>query len=243
VDCTQYREELSARMDGEALRVRPGALDAHVAACRACTSWLRAAEQVTRLARLAPAAPLADRTGEILAEAPGVRPRGRTLGLVVRLLLAVVALAQAALAYPDLVLGQDPMSSPLHVAHETGAWNAALAVAFLWAALRPRSASGLLPMVAAFVAMVLAVSLTDLASEEVHLARASTHLLTAFGLVLLAVLAWRRSKSDRPRMGGRGAGPDRYRTQWSDTEPAVDIGWEAEGDRPASGISPRGNVA
>ncbi|HEX5497270.1 MAG TPA: hypothetical protein VFX70_22130 [Mycobacteriales bacterium] len=244
MDCTQYRDELSARMDGESLHVRPGALDAHVAACRGCASWLRNAEQVTRLVRVGPAGTLRDRTGEILAGVPSARPRGRTLGLVLRMMLAAVALAQATLAYPDLILGQDSMSSPLHVAHETGAWNAALAVAFLWAALRPRSASGLLPMLAAFVAMVLAVSLTDLASEEVHLERVSTHLLTTFGLLLMAVLVWSRRGSDRPRLGGRGAGTDhRYRTDPHAPEPAADLGWDTGDTRPASGASPRGNVA
>jgi predicted anti-sigma-YlaC factor YlaD len=243
VDCTEYREELSARMDGEALRVPAAGLDAHVAACAGCASWLRAAEQVTRLARLAPAAALADRTAEILAAVPAVRPRGRSLVRVARLLLAAVALVQAALSYPYLVLGEDSMRAPMHVAHETGAWNAAMAVAFLWVALRPRSATGLLPLTAAFVAMLFAVSLPDLATERVHLERASTHLLTAVGLVLLAVLAWSRSRTHRPRLGGRGvgeSGADR-----SGGEPAAEFE-EATRAAGAGGRLrrvPRGNVA
>ncbi|HEY9476240.1 MAG TPA: zf-HC2 domain-containing protein [Mycobacteriales bacterium] len=248
VDCTQYRKELSARMDGEALHVFPEALDAHVATCPGCASWLHRAEQVTRLARLAPAAPLRDRTEEILANVPAVRPRGRTLGLVVRLLLAAVALAQAALAYPDLVFGHDAMSSSTHVAHETGAWNAALAVAFLWVALRPRNAGGLLPMVAAFVAMVLAVSLSDLASERVHLERASSHLLAAVGLVLLAVLARRGGRSNRPLLGGRDVVPEHSGMARSDTDstgpdPYWGADWGGEDTQPASGAMFRGNVA
>ena len=230
-------------MDGEALHVFPEALDAHVAACPGCASWLRRAEQVTRLARLAPAAPMRDRTEQILANVPAVRPRGRILRLGVRCLLAAVALAQAALAYPDLFFGHDAMSASTHVAHETGAWNAALAVAFLWVALRPRNAGGLLPMVAAFVAMVLAVSLSDLASERVHLDRAASHLLAAGGLVLLAVLARRGGRSDRPRLGGRDVGPDRSGTPESDLDPTGpdphwgdrDHGWGDGDTRPASG--------
>lgn len=224
-------------MDGEPLRTRAAALDAHVASCPACASWLRAAEQVTRLARLAPAAPLQDRTGEILAVAPAVRVQGRTLVMVARLLLAVVAVAQAMLSYPLLMLGEDTLQTSMHVAHETGAWNSALSVAFLWVALRPRTAAGLLPLVATFVAMLFVVSLPDLAGERVHLERVSTHLLTAAGLILLAMLAWRAPRTRRPQLGGRGTGGwrDRVTTDHA-PDPADEVAdWETGQSRPASG--------
>lgn len=231
-------------MDAEPLRTHPGALDAHLAGCPGCASWLRSAEQVNRLTRLAAAPPLRDRTAEILARTPEVRVRGQVLSRMIRLLLAVVALAQAVLAYPDLVLGQDTMSSPMHVAHETGAWNAALAVAFLWVALRPRSASGVLPVAGAFVVLVLVVSLSDLASERVHLERAATHLLTTFGVLLLAALVWHRGRTHRPRLGGRGAGTDRRRVTGSELPPVdTDADWPDRHSRPASGAVRRGNVA
>lgn len=229
-------------MDGEPLRVSAGALDAHVAACLACASWLRAAEQVTRLARLAPAAALRDRTEEILAAVPTVRPRGRAVVRIARLLLTAVALVQAAMSYPYLVLGEDSMHAPTHVAHETGAWNTALAVAFLWVALRPRSATGLLPLTGAFVAMLFAVTLPDLATERVHLERVSTHLLTAVGLVLLAVLAWRQPRTSRPRLGGRGVGGGDLDLPRHDTEPEIEETARAAGHAPIRRV-PRGNVA
>lgn len=208
MDCTQYREALSARLDGEPLTLSAGALENHVSTCIACQSWLRAAERITRLARIAPADEVPDLSAGILAGVPAGaphRPRQPVLLALARSLLAVLGIAQAGLAYPFLVFGQDSMDSPIHVAHETGAWNGALAVAFLWVALRPRAGAGLLPMLSAFVAILFMVSVPDLLGGHAATGRVAAHLLTAAGLAILALMVRYQPVPGQPYLGGRGA--------------------------------------
>ena len=64
------------------------------------------------------------------------------------------------------------MSAPVHVAHETGAWNLAVAAAFLAVAAAPRLAAGGLPFLATFAALLVPVTLADLAAGHVHADRA-----------------------------------------------------------------------
>src|SRR5205085_6412835 len=68
------------------------------------------------------------------------------LMLPVRLGLVLVGIAQLVLAVPSLVFGADE-GAPVHIAHEAGSWDLALAVGFLFAAWRPLRAVGLLPFV------------------------------------------------------------------------------------------------
>ncbi|MGH3421682.1 MAG: zf-HC2 domain-containing protein, partial [Streptosporangiaceae bacterium] len=60
MDCTQCREALSARLDGEASPTESGALDAHLASCAACCQFTADAAHLTRLARCAGATPTPD---------------------------------------------------------------------------------------------------------------------------------------------------------------------------------------
>jgi hypothetical protein len=55
VDCTQCREAVSARLDGEESPVDSSAVDAHLATCPACNQFSDDAAQVTKLVRCAPA--------------------------------------------------------------------------------------------------------------------------------------------------------------------------------------------
>ena len=141
--CSTVREALSARLDGEPLGMPEAALDQHLSACAACARWAEAAALVTRRARLAAAPQVPDLTAAVLAALPrelpgaGAAARSRLADTAVRLALLVVAAAQAGLAWPALASGAAAMSAPVHVAHETGAWNLAVA-APSWRWRRPR---------------------------------------------------------------------------------------------------------
>jgi predicted anti-sigma-YlaC factor YlaD len=206
--CPTVREALSARLDGEPLGMPADALDQHLAACAACARWAEAAAAVTRRARLAPAPAVPDLTAVVLTalprELPGVGAAARTrlADAAVRLALLAVAVAQAGMAWPALTSGVAAMSAPVHVAHETGAWNLAVAAAFLAVAAAPRLAAGGLPFLATFAALLVPVTLADLAAGHVHLDRAIAHLLLLAGVVLVATVAWR----GRPRRPARAVG-------------------------------------
>jgi predicted anti-sigma-YlaC factor YlaD len=205
MQCSSFREAASARLDGEPLGVATADLDRHLAGCPDCAAWTGAAAVVTRRARLATAPVVPDLTAQVLAALPAVLPgaraaaRARLADTALRVLLAAVAVAQAALAWPALTEGSASMSAPVHMAHETGAWNAALAVAFAAVALAPRWAAGSLPFLSAFTAFLLATTVRDLADGHVDVDRALVHLLLLAGVVVVAALAWRR----------RTPGPDR----------------------------------
>ena len=83
------------------------------------------------------------------------------------------------------------MAAPVHLAHETGAWNLGLAVAFLAVAAAPRLAAGALPFLGTFTALLVTVTLADLRAGHVPADRAAVHLLLIAGLALVATVAWR----------------------------------------------------
>jgi predicted anti-sigma-YlaC factor YlaD len=204
MQCSAVREAVSARLDGESPGVGVSGVDRHLASCSACAAWSADAEVVTRRARLAAAPPVPDLTARVLtalpSELPGVRAaaRARLTDSALRLALVAVAVAQAGLAWPAIVSGTAAMSAPVHMAHETGAWNAALAVAFLAVAAAPRWAPGSLPFLGAFTALLLWATVGDLLAGHVHADRAVSHLLLLAGVALVSVVAW-RGRRPRPR--------------------------------------------
>jgi predicted anti-sigma-YlaC factor YlaD len=207
--CDRFREAASARMDGEGSPVPAAALDEHLAGCPACASWAAAAATVTRRARLAPAPAVPDLTAVVLAALPDRLPgaaaaaRARLVSTAVRLALLAVGVAQIGLATPSLLHGAGAMSAPVHMAHETGAWNLGLAVAFLACAAAPRLAAGTLPFLVTFTVVLTVTTVGDLEAGHVHADRVVGHLLLVVGLVLTATQAWRGRRS---RAAGASAG-------------------------------------
>src|SRR5829696_4366894 len=209
MQCPEFREASSARLDGEPLGMPARALDEHLAGCAGCAAWADDAARVTRRTRLAPAPQVPDLTAAVLAELPRELPgaagaaRSRLAGTALRLTLLAVAVAQAGLAWPALASGTASMSAPVHMAHETGAWNLAVAAAFLAVTAAPRLAAGGLPFLATFAALLVPVTLADLAAGHVHADRAVAHLLLLAGVVLVATVAW-RGRRRRVAPAGRG---------------------------------------
>ncbi|MGY1711725.1 zf-HC2 domain-containing protein [Geodermatophilus sp. SYSU D00758] len=203
MQCPACREAVSARLDGEPPGVDPAELDRHLAGCAACAGWAERAELVTRRARLAPAPPVPDLTREVLIALPRTMPgarvaaRSRLVTSALRLALLAVGVAQAAWAWPALTSGAGAMSAPVHVAHETGAWNLGVAAALLAVAAAPRLAPGTLPFLGTFTALLAVLTVADLRAGHVHADRAVTHLLLLAGLSLVATLAWRRRRRSR----------------------------------------------
>ena len=197
MQCQSFREAISARLDNEPLGMPVRELDDHLAACAGCAAWADDAALVTRRARLAPAPPVPDLTATVLAALPrelpgvGAAARSRLVATALRLALLAVAVGQAGLAWPALMSGSATMSAPVHMAHETGAWNLGVAVAFLAVAAAPRLAAGALPFLGSFAALLVPVTLADLLAGHVHADRAVAHLLLVAGVLLVAAVAWR----------------------------------------------------
>ena len=200
-------------------------LDEHLAGCPACRNWADAAAEVTRRARLAPATSVPDVTAAVLGRLPeggrAVGRRRRVTDLALRAALLVVGLGQLAVGWPAMTGGGMDMADPVHLSHETGAWNLGLAACFLGVAALPRLAPGSLPFLLSFTALLSWVTIGDLGSGHVHGGRATGHLLLVAGAVLVSVLAFRgRTARTGPRPTGT-AWPGRWRTAAGRTAPAA----------------------
>lgn len=204
MQCPTFREAISARLDGEPLGMPSAELDRHLASCPRCASWAVRAEQLTRRARLAPAPPVPDLTAAVLAALPGELPaaritaRARLAEFALQFALLAVGAAQAGLAWRVLAAGADGLGGPLHSAHEDGAWNLGVAIAFLAVALAPRLAAGALTFLGAFAVLLTALTVDDLISGHVPAERALSHVLLLVGVGLVATTAWRGRRRREP---------------------------------------------
>jgi predicted anti-sigma-YlaC factor YlaD len=208
--CEDCRDAISARMDGEDPGVEPGTVDRHLDGCAACRAFAERAAHVTRLARIRPAEELPDVLPGLLAaldagESRPAPPRSRRSIArdAVRAALAALAVGQLALALSGIISatgagpGQFAGASMAHFSHESAAWNLALGVAFGWAATGARRSGGLVPVIGAFVALLVALSALDVLAGHVTAERLLGHLPVIIGLLLLLVHA---------RLGGHGGG-------------------------------------
>ncbi|MFR9778583.1 zf-HC2 domain-containing protein [Micromonospora sp. MS34] len=207
--CEQWREILSAQLDGEATRSEIAAAEAHLSGCAGCRAWCDAAAAVTRRARTHAVPELPDLIDVVLAAAPPapVRPSWRdrvTLGL--RALLGLLGAAQLVLGLAQI--GQDTVvghvhTSGQHLWHESAAWNVAVGAGFLFVAVRRSTPAGLLPMLSAFVATLVLLSVNDLITGQVAVQRLVSHgfLLAGWMVVLVLSRSGRRPGSAPPRRG------------------------------------------
>ena len=234
VDCTQCREALSARLDGEESATERGAIDAHLASCAGCRRFADEAARVTRLARTAVATQEPDVVGAVLAAVPWSRRPHRVT--VLRVLLGLVGLAQVEVAFVEM-LGAHASghgsqgivlqgASVEHFAHESAAWNLALGVGFLWVARRSSRTSGMVPTLVTFMVVLTVLVVMDAIAGGVDVARLLAHGLVLIGLILVIVL----DRLPRPA-GGTVPGTPALRQRqpgiWRHVAPA--IGTDADG--------------
>ena len=188
MDCSLCREALSARVDGEAEPVPASVVDEHVRTCASCRTWHEDVIAQRRALRVRTTVPVPDLSRAILADAPEFVP---ARGLWRRYALGGVAVAQLALALAQFFgVGEASMHAPMatHLFNEGTAWNLALGVGLFWAAFRPRTASGLIPVLTGFVVLLLAYSTHDLITGTAPVTRVLGHGLLVAGLILLILV-------------------------------------------------------
>lgn len=195
VNCAQCREAVSARLDGEDHPDERAVVDSHLETCAVCREFLDRAAHITRLARTGVAEPVPDLVDAVRAAAP--RTRGVRLVGVLRAMLAMVGVGQLALGINGVLAarasdghhGVDLSGASLeHFAHESSAWNLALATGFLYVAWQTSRSAGLVPVLGSFVGVLTALSLLDLAVGRVEPDRLASHGLVVIGLVLVVAL-------------------------------------------------------
>ncbi|MDQ3762705.1 MAG: zf-HC2 domain-containing protein [Actinomycetota bacterium] len=242
MDCTQCREALSARLDGEEGAAERDLIDLHLTTCATCRWFADEAARVTRLARTAVVTQEPDVVEVVLAAAA---PRSRHAQLVnaLRVLLGLVGLAQLGVALLGVFAANSSEHSfhgvvlqgatVAHFAHESAAWNLALGVGFLWVAWRSSRTSGMVPTLATFVAVLTVLVVMDVIVGRVHPERFLVHGLVLLGLILVMVL----DRLPRPA-GGTVPGAPTLRQRWSrpprQDDPAITDADDPPGLRPTA---------
>lgn len=185
MDCEGARVAISALLDAEESGAERESLDLHLDACPDCRLWREEAHEVTRRFRLVPAE--APAPSEDLLDATAVATRRWSWPAAAtrtRLALVLVALGQIVLTVPALIFGSDH-DAPIHVAHEMGSFDLALAVGFLVAAWRPSSARGMSTIVGVAALALILTAVIDLAVGRTSPGDEAPHLLAVAGWLLL----------------------------------------------------------
>ncbi|PXX69113.1 putative anti-sigma-YlaC factor YlaD [Nocardia tenerifensis] len=207
VKCEVCRTALSARIDGERETAPAARVDEHLEQCADCCSWYVAAVETSKRLRGASSyAP--DLTDAIFAAADLDRPRPTPLTrlraartTVIRVLLGLIGILQCALAIAQLAGLDFGMSHhhgaemTRHLLNESTAWSLAIGVGFVYCALRPHAAAGVLPVLGVLVAALSAFVVADLYSGVVPVSRVLSHGVLVVALVLVAVV----HRTRRPR--------------------------------------------
>jgi predicted anti-sigma-YlaC factor YlaD len=171
-------------VDGEDPGAPEAVVDRHLAGCAACRAWSARLTAGSGALRLTPVEPVPDLTAPILAAA-AARRRAATPGPA-RVALLLVGLAQVVLALPSLLGDADGAS--VHMAREHGAWELALAIGLVVAAVRPARTTGLVPVLAVLTTALVVSTGVDVASGHTTAMAESGHLLPLMGLAMLVLL-------------------------------------------------------
>ena len=220
--CERWRDKLSAQLDGEDDPADRARVEEHLAGCAGCQEWLDRAAAVNRLTRTGVGAPPPDLSAAILVALPSRRSPHRNR------LTAALFTALAGVGAVQLILGLTQVSGSesgdaLHAAtaghlwHESAAWNVAVGAGYLFLALRRSRPTGVVPMLTAFVGMLVLLSINDLTAARVDGTRLVSHGFVILGYLLVVALS--RTGGGTPAPPDAGAG-GRWRARFAGDDAA-----------------------
>ncbi len=195
MECSQAQAWISARIDGEAVE-QPDLLAKHMETCPVCPEFEGASHRLKRTMAFRPVRSEPIDLAPLVLARVGVPNLGR--GEWRRTLLGAAGLTLLLLAIPGVLFGSTMLGAELgstdHSGRHLGAFSAALAFGFVYAAWRPERAIGLVPLTSALGALILLTGVIDMArGNSTGLAEAS-HLLELTGVALI----WAMSRHPWP---------------------------------------------
>jgi predicted anti-sigma-YlaC factor YlaD len=200
--CEQWIEAISALGDGEEPGVDRRLLEAHLARCESCQAFRDELEGMRGRDRVRSMPAMPDLSGRIVSLNAAADRASRSL--VVRALLAGVAVSIMIQSFPALVLGEEG-DTGAHAARHLGAFAVAYAVGLLVVAVRPARARTVLPVAAILAAAILITAVVDVAQGRVPFLNETVHLPELLSVVLVWLLAVPvRPRATRLRQASRG---------------------------------------
>lgn len=179
--CDQFRELISADLDGELGVDDTAALDDHLAECATCVAYQDQARSLRRSVRL----DLAHQLGTL--PPVDVTVAGRLTGVsALRYALFVIGGTLIALNVGNL-LGTGGLED--HVARHDGVFGAALGVGMISVAWRPHRAIGLVPVTSAVAMLMAMVAIRDLVGDNASMLAEAVHLIEFAGLACLWIIS------------------------------------------------------
>lgn len=183
--CEDHRAALSAHVDGEDAPLSIEVVDAHVANCADCTAFAAGLPLIQERVATFRAAPVEDRTAEVLATAAAQQRTAGPTPEQLRGLLGLAALVQVVIGIAALATGGD------HVARDLAFFELAVGSGLAAAAWRPQYATGLLPMIGVAAVLGVVAVVSDVVMGTTSLATEFAHLVLVVATWPLAALARR----------------------------------------------------
>lgn len=196
MDCTRWRDALSAMADGEAADIDERMVVAHVARCPGCRSYREMIETSPRLAGIAPPAEMPD-LSRTVSKLNAAADRAAHWSFL-RIVLAIVSVQVIAFALPALLLGEEN-GVATHSARHLGAFGVAYGVALMVVVARPARARSILPVAMVLAGAQVLGSIVDMATGRIPLSGEARHLpqiVSVFLIWFLAVPTGRRDRTE-----------------------------------------------
>ena len=215
MDCSRWRDALSAMADGESADIDERLVAAHVARCPRCQSYQEMLDSSPGFVRIDAAADMPDMS-KTISKLNAAADRAAHWSIL-RIVLAIVAVQVIVFALPALLLGEE-YGVATHSARHLGAFGVAYGVALLVVVVRPARARSILPVAMVLAGAQVLGAIVDLATGRIPLVGEARHLpqiISVFLIWFLAVPIDRRGRTktkpgDRPRLeivdGERRAG-------------------------------------
>jgi predicted anti-sigma-YlaC factor YlaD len=192
VDCSRWRDAISALADGEQAEIDERLVTAHLAGCPACHAYKEAIPSSPASFRLSDPAAMPD-LSKTISKLNAAADRAAHWS-VLRIVLAVVAVQVVAFALPALILGEEN-GIATHSARHLGAFGVAYGVALFVVVVRPARARSILPVALVLAGAQVLGAIVDLATGKIPLVGEARHLpqiISVFLIWFLAVPSTRR---------------------------------------------------
>lgn len=187
MECSRWRDAVSALVDGEPAEIDERLVAAHLEHCPECRSYRDTITSSRNAMAVTESATAMPDLSKPISRLNAAADRAAHWS-VLRILLAVVAAQVLAFAMPALVLGEE-QDTATHAARHLGAFGVAYGVALLVVVVRPARARSILPVALVLAGAQVIAASVDLASGRIPLVGEAQHLPQVISVVLIWLLA------------------------------------------------------